>query len=244
MPRFTSLRVLALATALVALVLSGIRLSAASAARSPSRATAIPQMQGSVPYGYAPTQEGSGVAVKQLSTAADGAFESMTVQNLTTERITALRLVAVIERRTAAGTLPVRLFVSKDILVSIEPNETAHVTGGVLTASQIEEVARNTPDARLQTFFALQGVQFANAYQWSMTPNPDAHSGAEAIGTLPLVYPRTLIERDATRVTTPGGLCADDRGRQTSPGALVPILNEPGHLMRCVDARWVESAPR
>lgn len=244
MPRFKSLRVLALASALVALVLSGIQLSAASAARSPSRATATPQVPGSIPHGYAMTQEGSGVTVKQLRTADDGSFESVTVQNVTTERITALRLVAAIERRTAAGTLPVRLFVSKDILVSIEPNETANVTGGVLTASQIEEVARNTPDARLQTFFALQAVRFANAHNWSITPNPDAHTGSDAIGTPPLVYPRTLIQRDATRVPTPGGLCVDDRGRGSSPGLLVRILNEPGHLMRCVDARWVESAGR
>ena len=55
------------------------------------------------------------------------------------------------------------------------------------------------------------------------------------------IYPRALIERDAAKTPVPFKMCVDDRGRATSHNGLVPILNEPGRMMRCADGRWVDA---
>jgi beta-lactamase regulating signal transducer with metallopeptidase domain len=242
MPRFSPLRVAALAAVVIGLFVSGLQLSAASAARAPRRGAAL--AQGRVPHGYATNQEGAGLVVKGLRAGEDGTFESARLQNVSTERAVGVRFVAAIERRESGIPGPVRLFVSDEIPISIAPNETAEVTGDVLTSKQIDDVARESPGARLQAFFALQSVRFANGSEWHTTPNPSAQSGAEAAGIPRIVYPRALIERDAAKAPVAGGDCVDDRGRKTSPGGMVPILNEPGHVMRCTDGRWIETLGR
>jgi hypothetical protein len=238
MPRFSLFRVSALAIALVTLVVSGIQVSAVSAARSPRRA-AMPQAQSRVPYGYAPNQDGSGVTMKPI-VEEDGSSQAATVTNVSTTRVSGLRFLAALERRGAGGAMPVRLFLTEDLPISIGPGETVDVRASLLTADQIVDVARETPGARLQAFYALQSVRFANGYTWQITPNQDARSGSEAIGTPKVIYPRTLIDRDAAPPVVPGGQCVDDRNRETSHGGIVPILNEPGHFMRCADGRWVD----
>jgi hypothetical protein len=241
MSRFTALRALALATGLVALVVTGAQLSAASAARTPRRPAASQPAQTGVPkipYGYATDQEGSGVKLRSLVTNDDGVFESATLENVSTEGIVGIRFLAVVERRSAGVSLPVRLLLTEDLPVAVGPGATVDLKAAVLTRQQIDEVARETPGARLQTFYALQTVRFANGYVWNITPNPDATSGSDAIGVPRVMLPRAFIERDAARPPVPGGQCLDDRNREYSQGAVVPILNEPGRFARCTNGRW------
>ena len=47
-----------------------------------------------------------------------------------------------------------------------------------------------------------------------------------------------IDERDAAKPRVPGAACLDDRNRTYSLGAVVPVLNEPGRFVRCVDGRW------
>jgi beta-lactamase regulating signal transducer with metallopeptidase domain len=240
MPRLNVLRITGLAAALVLLVATGIRVSAASAARTPRHAAA-PTAQGSIPYGYAPSQEGSGIQITRVRRGDVALLDAVALQNVADQVVTSVQFTVAIETRTAAGPLPVRLFTSAAIPVSIGPGAVAEVAPGVPSAEQLQSVAREVPGASLQSFFGLNAVTFANGYRWHVNPNPDALSGPDALGIARLINPRTLIERDAAKTPVPFKWCVDDRGRATSHGGLIPILNEPGAMMRCTDGRWVDA---
>jgi beta-lactamase regulating signal transducer with metallopeptidase domain len=239
MPRFSSLRLFSLAIALVLLVVGGLELSAASVSRSPRRHVAF---QAGVPYGYATEQSGSGIVIKNLHSSADAPLQSITMQNVTTAPVNAVRVVAAVERTTSSGPLPVKLFVSDEIPVSIAPGGTVDVTPGILTAAQIEALAQEPGVTRVQFFVGLQSVRFANGFGWSITPNPNATAGSDALALPKPSYARALIERDANRGPAANGVCTDSEGRPTtSSGGVVTILNEPGRFMRCDNGRWVET---
>lgn len=241
MPRLTLVRTSILAIALGALVVSGIQLSAASAARAPHRSG--PPMQGPVPYGYG-DQDGSGIVFKGIRVREDGTIESARLQNVTTERVVAVHFVAAVEAIGRGARGVVQLFTSNEIPVSIGPNETANVTADVLSAAQIERVARQSGTGRVQVFYSLLAASFGNGAEWHANSNREARSGSEGVGIPVPRYPRALIERDAAKPIVAYGACADDRGRATSHGGVMEILNEPGHFMRCADGRWVETAVR
>lgn len=98
--------------------------------------------------------------------------------------------------------------------------------------------------ARIEFFFGLQRVKFANGFEWRITPNPAATTGEVAFSIRGPVYSRDLIVRDANRLEVPHGACRDNRNRATSHGGLVPVLNEPGTFMQCQNGRRVESVRR
>jgi hypothetical protein len=129
------------------------------------------------------------------------------------------------------------------------------VSPQVLSAEQLQQVAADAGGVRIQFFFGVQRVKFANGTEWSITVNPTATSGSDAFNirrrssstraTIDRpVYSRDLITRDAGAVEVPFGACRDDRNRATSHGGVMAILNEPGKFMRCQNGRWVESARR
>ena len=134
--------------------------------------------------------------------------------------------------------MPVRVFVTDDVPIPVAAGATVDVRATVLTQQQLDDVARETPGARLQVFYALQAVRFANGYVWEITPNRDARSGSDAIGTPRPLLPRAFIERDSAKPPVPGAACLDDRSRSYSIGAVVAVLNEPGRSVQCADGRW------
>jgi beta-lactamase regulating signal transducer with metallopeptidase domain len=239
MPRFRPLRITALAAVLLALVVTGFQVSAMSAARVPGRSPAV---QGPVPYGYVPSQEGAGVEIVAPHRNDANVFDTVTLRNKSNQTLTAVRFVAAVESRTLAGMQPVRLLMSRDIPLALPPGTSVEVAADVPTAEQFEAVARELAGARLQLFLGLQSATFANGFRWEITPNASARSGSEALGILRPVYPRALIDRDAPKTPSPDKPCDDDRGRATSHGGVIPILDEPGHFMRCTDGRWVEAS--
>jgi beta-lactamase regulating signal transducer with metallopeptidase domain len=244
MPRFTSMRMVALSAVLVAVVASGVRVSVASAARAPrARPSVGAAAQDRVPFGYAPTQQGSGVVMQNIVSTADAPAERATIRNVSTETIVGLQFVAAVEHQRGPRQ-PVRLFVSNTITVSIPPGQSADVSPSVLTAAQLQELAASAPEGRLQYFLGLQSVEFANGFEWSVQPNAAALNGADALNIERVYLSRDLIARDANRPQVPFAPCRDERNRATSHGGLVPIVNEPGHFLRCDNGRWVESAGR
>jgi hypothetical protein len=248
MPRFQHARVIGLASLLLALVTAGIQLSAASAARAPRLSTSegspAPLAQDKIPYGFATEQEGSGVVLQRFDSSIDEPAQLALVKNVSSQLVVGLRFVAAVERWTTSSRMrmPVRLFVSPVVPVSIPPGQALEVAPNLLTAAQVQALAAESPGATIQFFFGLQSVSFANRYEWSITPNPSVVSGSAALNIVRPVYKRDLIARDANQPLVPYGPCRDDQNRATSHGGRVPILNEPGHAIVCDNGRWIEAA--
>jgi hypothetical protein len=197
--------------------------------------------QEKIPFGFATEQNGSGVELQRVVSTPDEPAQMFVVKNLSNQPVVGLRFLAGIERWTTGRRLPIRLFESPVVSVVIAPGQSAEVSPRVLTAAQVQTVATESPGARLQFFFGLRSVNFANGFEWNVTANAQASSGPDALNIPKPVYSRDLITRDATRPAVPYGPCRDDRNRATSHGGRVPILHEPGHTMVCDNGRWVES---
>lgn len=244
MPRFSSMRLLSLAAMLAILVVSGLRVTAASASyasRFAATGSASPA-QAAVPFGYATEQAGSGVVLGPFVWTAGVPVQRATARNLSAERITGLRFVAIVERLSFFRTA-VSLFSSEVIPVSIAPGESAEVSAQVLSPAQLQQAAAASPD-RVQVFFGLQAVRFANGADWHLTPNPAAATGREALAIPPAEIPRELLAKTTVVSPAADSLCRDQNGRAYSPGAIVPLRNEPGHVARCVNGRWEETTVR
>jgi beta-lactamase regulating signal transducer with metallopeptidase domain len=248
MPKFNSARIALLSPVIVVLLFVGMRVSAASAARAPrvSAGGAI-TFQEKVPYGWQTSPEGAGVELEKFVSTAEAPAQSVTVRNISTAPIVGVQFLAAVEQFPAmriAPRPPVRLFTSDMLPVSIPPGGTATVSPQVLSAEQLQQIVADSGGARIQFFFGLQRVRFANGFEWTTTPNPAATTGSDAFNIARPVYSRDLIVRDATSPEVAFGACRDERNRATSHGGLVPILNEPGKFVRCQNGRWVESAAR
>jgi len=247
MPTFQRARIIGLASLFVILMVTGLRVSAASAARVPhllSPASSPSQaMQDKIPYGFATVQDGSGVELQRIVSTLEEPAQLVTVKNLSNQPVVGLRFVAAVERWTRVSRMPVKLFMSPVVPVSIPAGQSLDVAPNVLTAAQVQALAGESPGARIQLFFGLQGVSFANGYAWSITPNLSTLSGTNALNIPRPVYSRDLIARDANRPAVAYGACHDEKDRATSHGGRVPILNEPGHFMVCNDGRWIEAGP-
>jgi beta-lactamase regulating signal transducer with metallopeptidase domain len=237
-PKLRSLRLIALAAALVLVVIAGLGVSAAAAARFPRAGQSI--TQGKVPFGWVPDQQGSGVHLKQLQAEPGAPALTATLQNVSTEPIVAVRFVAAIERRGSTGLMRVQLVRSEEIPLALPPGQSAEVAPAVVTQQQLDSLASNPDVKMLQYFVGLDKVTFANGHVWSITPNPNATQGFDALGIPAPFYPRSLIERDVKKQPAPYAACIDDANHTTSHGGVIPILNEPGHFMRCDSGRWVE----
>ena len=245
MPRFQYARVVTLAAIAILVFVAGLQVSAASAARAPrvlSDENNSPRLsQEKIPFGFANEQNGSGVELQRVVSTPNEPAQIFVVKNLSNQPVVGLRFIAGIERWTTGGRLPIRLFESPSVSVAIGPGQSVEVSPSLLTAAQVQAVASESPGARLQFFFGLKSVSFANGFEWNLTPNAQAFSGSDALNIPRPVYSRDLIARDANKPTTPYGACRDDRNRATSHGGRIPILNEPGHTMVCDNGRWIES---
>ena len=163
---------------------------------------------------------------------------------MSAQRVVGLQFVAAVERwneRAQPMRVPVRLFASDVVPVTIAPGQTVQVPPRVLTAAQVQQVAGESADLRMQLFFGLKTVRFENGYEWRITPNPAATTGSEALNIPSPVYTRSWTRDDPTPAAPASGQWTDDRHRPYSPGALVPRGDQSGRFMRCVNGRWVEA---
>jgi len=116
------------------------------------------------------------------------------------------------------------------------------VSSGEAPAQKV--TVRNVSTERitgLQFVAALKQVGANRPVLWSITPNPAAVTGENTLNLQKLFYSRDLITRDASRSRLPFAACRDDHNASTSHGGIVPILNEPGHFMRCDNGRWIDA---
>ena len=257
MPKLRAVRIAASLSFVVALLFVGMRVTIASAARVPRTDAPPSAPQENVPYGWQSEPDGAGIVLANFVSTADAPAASVTVRNVSTAPVIGVQFLAAVEQLGGFRLLrpPVRLFASKLLPVSIPPGQSAVVSPRVLSVEQLQQAAADAGGVRIQFFFGVQRVKFANGAEWSMAPDPTATSGADAfnIGRRPSrtrapadspAYSRDLITRDASAVAVAFGACRDERNRATSHGGVMAILNEPGKFMRCQNGRWVEAADR
>jgi hypothetical protein len=261
MPKYTFVRVTGLVVSFVLLAVVGSRVLLASAAHVSrlsmvTRSSPVGSRQDRIPFGYG-TPDGSGVELSHVVSTADQPVERATVTNITIEPISAIRLVAVVERFSTPSTSallledkiprlrPVQLFASELLPVWIGPGASTDIfSPPVLSAQQLQALA--APGDRLQLFISVQEVKFANGAEWRITPNPAAADHREALAFGRAEIPRELLgvapNTGASRGTT--SLCLDQNQKGFSQGAIIGIRNEPGRLARCNNGRWEETAGR
>src|SRR5262249_22489475 len=132
------------------------------------------------------------------------------------------------------------LFTSDVIPVSIAAGASLELLSPtVISATQLREISK--PGSRLQVFFSVQEVQFANSAVWRITPNPAAHDSREALGFARAAIPRELI---GVRPPQSSSICLDQNRKRFSQGAVVGILNEPGAFAKCNLGGWEETTGR
>jgi beta-lactamase regulating signal transducer with metallopeptidase domain len=244
MPRFSSMRLLALGATLIVLVVTGIRVTAASAAYASRVVTnegpgaRIPQTH--VPFGWATEQDGSGVVLGPFVFTEGTPEQKATVRNTTNATISALRFIAVVEGMPRSR---VRIFTSEMMPVSIAPGQSADIAPNTISPEQLEQAAAAS-SGRVQVFFGLQAVKFVNGAEWQITPNLTATYHQEALGLSREEIPRALLGTVPAASVMPDSACRDQNGRAYSQGALVPLRNEPGRFARCNNRRWEESTIR
>jgi beta-lactamase regulating signal transducer with metallopeptidase domain len=243
MPKLNPWRIAGLVAVVAVLLVIGMRMSATPIARAAGAIAAAP-VQDRIPYGWQSEPDGAGVKLVNVVSTTEAPTQSVTVRNVSTQPITGVQFVAAVEQFSRGSRVPVRLFSSELLPVMIPVGGEVALSPEVVPAGQLQRVVAEAGGARVQFFFGVQRVSFANGFEWSITPNPAAATGADALNIPRLVYSRDLILRDAGIPEKPYSACRDDRNHTTSHGGAVAILNEPGMWMRCQNGRGVEAVGR
>jgi beta-lactamase regulating signal transducer with metallopeptidase domain len=229
MSKLSVTRVAFVIAALLVLTITGTKISAVSVAHASTAAHSMfGGFQNSIPFGYATEQPGSGAELTRVVSSSDHPAELATVRNKATEAISGIVFAAVVE-----------FFTSKLVPVSIGPGQTADVVPNVLSAQQLQDVAPRE-GGRVQLFFGLARILYANGFEWSVTPNPAATSGTDALNITRPDLPRSLVVAVGTQSQASGSACYDEQGKTYSLGAVIGIRREPGHFARCVNGQWIE----
>lgn len=243
MKKYAAGRLAALAAALVVLVVTGTKvtvLSAAHAGAAVHRADAA--AQDSIPYGYATEQPGSAAVLTRVVSSAEHPAELATIRNVSTEPISGVVFAVMVEFWSPRA--PVRIFTSELRPVSIMPGQSADVAPNAISAEQLREMAAQHHPGRVQLFIGLAKIRYANGYEWSVTPNPAAMSGRDALSLPQPSIPRSLVVPAGSQVQPAGSACYSEDGKASSLGLIIGIRGEPGHFAKCVNGQWVETTVR
>lgn len=242
MPKFSVTRIAILTGAFLVVTITGAKVSVVSVAHASSAARAmVTGFQNSIPFGYATEQPGSAAVLTRVVSSPEHPAELATIRNMATEPISGVAFAAIVEFLSPRA--PVRIFTSELVPVSIRPGQTAEVIPNVLSAEQLQEVALRH-NGRVQVFVGLTKIRYANGFEWSVTPNPDAMSGRDALSLPRPDIPRSLVVAAGTQRPANDSLCYDEQRKTYSPGAMIGIRGEPGKFARCIGGQWIETAVR
>lgn len=237
MTKFSSTRVAILMAAFLGLIITGARLGVVSVAHASAAVrSAFVAGQNSVPFGYTTEQPGSAAVLTRVVSSPEYPAELVTVRNMATQTISGIAFAAIVEFLPRA---PVRIFTSELRPVSIAPGQTADIAPNVLSAEQLQKEAGQY-NGRVQVFFGLTKIRYANGFEWSVTPNPAAMSGRDALSLPRPDLPRSLVVVARTEPTANESLCHDEQRKEYSPGMMMGIRAEPGNFARCIGGQWVE----
>ncbi len=238
MPSFAGARWAGLIASLVLLTATGTRIvDAAHASASALAGSSGREAQEAMPFGYATEQPGSAVVLAHLHSSAQDPAHLATLRNTSSETVVGVQFVAVLEQLRQGR---VRIYTSEERPVRIAPGGSVDVAPMVVTVEQLQTAAADA-NGPVQLFVGLARVRYENGAEWSVTPNPEARNGRDALSIEPPEIPRALVGPGAV-VRTDTSMCYDDRHRSYSLGAVVGIRAEPGHVARCADGQWIDEA--
>ncbi len=130
--------------------------------------------------------------------------------------------------------------------MALEPGAAIEVTANLLSPAQAAAARERLGTSKVQAMLAVLHVAFADGSEWRVLPRTGVRTIEEAF-YLPAggVAASHTEKGDAHGQDTGNELCSDDLGFPYSPGAIVPVMDQPGALARCMHGRWVgyELAP-
>jgi hypothetical protein len=183
------------------------------------------------PSGYVQTQPGAPISITRCRSDGRYVFQFTRVRNVSENRITSLRFVAVIP--DAHHAAPVRIVESGMIPVSLDPGWAAELQLNLLPIEGL-----GAGPKRDQPTLGLVEARFADEDGWSVRLDADARDAETALYLEKPSVAKALVGAPPP----PGsrdGVCRDHRGMPYSPGAIVPVLGEASRLARCEKSAWV-----
>ena len=186
---------------------------------------------------YSPKQSGSSLTMRSMDPTERTRCGIAQLRNDANVAVIAVRFVAVVQ--TLRNGAPVRVVTSDLMAVSIPAGEEQAVDMGLVSAADAFAIGGG---ARAQVGCLLKEVRFANNARWTAALNETAMSVDRAIS---LEQPRLARCLITEALPSPNGIyCLDQNERPSSPGAMMEIEGEPGHVAQCeAGGRWVEKSP-
>jgi TonB family protein len=152
------------------------------------------------------------------------------LKNVADVAVTSVDVIAFVGGRPAAVP-PQARGVQVDVL--IEPGNSTTVALHLLDRPQLAEMRSAIGEPR-QAFIGLTSVRFANGAQWTATPNAAGRTLEEIFGLPPAQVARQLVGVPSES----NWLCYDQDRGEYSPGAVVPVRDEPGRYVECDKGLW------
>ena len=230
MRRLTGPQVLLLALLVVAIggasvALTSVALVQSAAAQDASAAAAALRP----PSGYVRTQLGAPVSITASLSDGRYVFQVTRVRNVSEQRVTGLRFVAVVPDPRRAS--PVRIVESEMVPTSLEPGQSAELRISLLPTESLA-------GRHAQPTLALVQARFDDGDIWAVTPDRQAREAEEALYLERASVAPALIGANPP-VMSQDGACRDHRGLAYSPGAVVPVLGSQSEWARCDEGTWV-----
>jgi beta-lactamase regulating signal transducer with metallopeptidase domain len=234
MPPFVRIRLASLLVALAATAVAGpalVRLSAAGVAAAQDAPDDY-----KVPYMYSPKQSGSSLTMRAMDPTERTRCGIATLRNDANVAVTAIRFVAVVQSQNFDRS--VQLVTSGLRPVSIPAGGELSIDMGLVSPADAFAIEKGEP---AQVGCLLKEVRFANDARWIAALNETATSVERAIS---LEQPRLARRVITEPLPSPDGIrCLDQNRKSSSPGAMMVIDGEPGHVAQCELGRWVERLP-
>lgn len=242
MRRLTLWQLALLGCALVATASLGLALTSRARADSAAMPSAVRAVEGFVaqprmkrpPSGYFRTQPGAPVSITQSTSDGRYVFQFTRVRNVSEDRVTGLRFVAVMPDPLRAS--PVRIVESEMIATSLEPGQASELQLDLLPLE-----ALGAGPQRAQPMLGLIEARFADEDGWSVRLDGDARDAEAA-----LYLEKPSVAKALVGAPPPAGsrdgVCRDHRGMPYSQGALVPVLGEASSFARCDKSAWMPAA--
>ncbi|HTV01380.1 MAG TPA: M56 family metallopeptidase [Luteitalea sp.] len=190
-----------------------------------------------VPIGFPQKQEGSALRIRRVDSTPTHACGTFDVQNVADVAVDRVRVVAVLSFAPGSNR-PVQFVESDWIPLGLAPGASGRVEASLV---DVAATLREAAGSHVQAHCALREVVYANQASWQATLNPLATSERDTFGLRQPALPRHLVGPTLAMAASLQTLCLDDAAAEYSPGAQIPIRDEPGRQARCtIEGRWVE----
>ncbi len=250
MPRLSAVQVTGVALGLTALASSGPQLmgaaleqarNAAEQNAALASATSPAESKTPIPFSWSWVAGASPVRLASVEGTEAFVFDAIRVRNISEEPITSVTFLAVVEfflsELRPSERPPVVIVESEPVIVSLAPGRAADLTIHFLSH---QEALALQGKGRVRAHLAVASARRGDGTEWSFTPRRDARSVDEALFLKGTAFvTRSLIESTAP-VAASRWTCSDDRGYESSFGAIVPILGED-RFARCTNGVWLDA---